>query len=193
MERKELAMRTLGPQLAAGLLAVGVLIGGCGGSPEPSPLPKPSKSSSPSASATPTPPVMPEAAKAKTKAGAIAFARHYVDLINHAQATGDASALLAVEDTTCGSCERGRKYVDRVYGGGGTIQGGALVIDTALAFRNPATSGWTVTLGVRFGPQRIDWPEPKSDEQLKGGRLPLNVQLVFHNSQWKVAEWTRGA
>ena len=67
-------MRTVWPRLVAGLAAAGLILSGCGGSPEPKPLPKESKSS-PSASPSATPPVMPAAAKKKTKAGAEAFVR----------------------------------------------------------------------------------------------------------------------
>ncbi len=56
-----------------------LLLAGCGGSPEPKPPPKAEPSASPSASASPTPPVMPAAAKEKTKAGADAFTRHFVE------------------------------------------------------------------------------------------------------------------
>ncbi len=78
-------MGTVGPRLAAGLVACSVLLAGCGGSPAPKPLPAPRPSSSPSPTTTPAAaPAMPEAAKAKTRAGAIAFARHYVELINYA-------------------------------------------------------------------------------------------------------------
>ncbi len=96
-------MRTVWPRLLAGLVAGVLLLGGCGEeSPKPKPLPKPSES--PSASASPTPPAMPAAAKNQSKAGAIAFARHYVDVINYAQSTGDLEALQAVEDKACKSC-----------------------------------------------------------------------------------------
>ena len=76
-------MRTVWPRWVAGLAAAGLLLSGCGGSPEPKPLPKESKSS-PSESPSATPPVMPAAAKKKTKAGAEAFVRHYVRVINYA-------------------------------------------------------------------------------------------------------------
>ena len=94
---KEWRMRTVWPRLttglAAGLVAAGLLLSGCGGdSPEPKPLPKDSKSS-PSASPSATPPEMPAAAKKKTKAGAIAFVRHYVELINYAGRSGEPRPL----------------------------------------------------------------------------------------------------
>jgi hypothetical protein len=188
-------MRTVGPRLAAGLIAAGLVLAGCGGSAEPKQLPAPSKSSSPSASPSdvPAPPVLPEAAKAKTKDSAIAFARHYVSLINYAQSTGRVDALKAVEDPGCRSCARADAYLADLYQRGGAIRGGEFRIQGASALRNPATQGWLVELGVRFGAQTIDHPSPTPDEHPDGGRLPLNVQVAWRVSGWRVLEWTRGA
>ncbi len=96
-------MRTVGPRLAAGLLAA-LVLGGCGGSPEPRPLPKPTTSPSPSPSATPTPPVLPQAAKAKTKAGAIAFARTFIETLNYSGRHGRYGSLC--ESSTSHCCTR---------------------------------------------------------------------------------------
>ena len=63
------------PVLAA--LAALVLVAGCGGDPKPTPIARPTASPSPSASASATPPALPAAAK--TKSGAIAFAKTFVD------------------------------------------------------------------------------------------------------------------
>ena len=77
-------MRTVRHRLAAVAGVTCLLVAaGCGENPAPKPLPKsdPKPSASPSPSASATPPVLPAAARAKTKAGAIAFGRHYVDLL----------------------------------------------------------------------------------------------------------------
>ncbi len=186
-------MRTVWPRLLAGLVAGVLLLGGCGENPEPKQLPKPSKSSSPSASASPTPPVMPAAAKAKTKAGAIAFARYYVSLINRAQATGDTRSLAKAESANCATCKRSRNAIDALYESGSTVHGGDWSIDAISALVNPATGGWLVELAVSFGPQTVDRPGTEEDQQLKGGRLPVNLQLAWREDSWKVIECTRGA
>jgi hypothetical protein len=168
-----------------------LLVSACGGSAKSQPLPRPTASLSPSAS--PTPPVMPAAAKEKTKAGAIAFARHYVDLINHAQATGDVSPLAAAERPDCTSCQRSRSAVTQLYESGATVDGGDWTIEGADALKNQGSGGWLIEMHVSFGPQQVDRPGSSSDQQLKGGRLPVNVQLVWEGDAWKVAECTRGA
>ena len=179
----------------ARLIAVAVLatlLTACGGNPKPESLPTPSPSSSPSPSKSMSPaPTLPEVAKQPTKAGAIAVARHYVALVNYAQSTGNVEALLAVEGNDCRSCKSGRKAISDVYSAGGTIDGGKLVVRSEEAFRN--ASQWLVTLGVEFEPELIDWPEPRADQRLKGGKLPMNLTMGMQDGQWKVLQWSRGA
>ena len=105
-------------QICAVLVALSMLpVAACtGGGTTPGATAAP-VTSSPTATATPTPtaaptptasykpadasgraqnvpvPVLPEAAKAETKAGAIAFAKHWFSLLNFAYETGDSSAL----------------------------------------------------------------------------------------------------
>src|SRR5689334_7529083 len=116
-----------------------VALVGCGGDPEADPSPSPSSPSS--SSTTPAPRVMPEAAKANTKAGAVAFAKYCIALINHAQATGDVEALAAVEDPDCKSCSKVRHSVTRIYGAGGSIAGGTWRPHMSVALRN-ADGSW---------------------------------------------------
>jgi hypothetical protein len=132
-------MRTVGPRLAAGLIAGlvagGPVLAGCGGSPEPKPLPAPTKSSSPSASASsaPTPPVMPEAAKAKTRAGAEVLVRHFLAALNYSGATGDTAAIRDAYVSLCTRCEAIALAIDKTYGAGGYYRGGDW-LDKSITF-----------------------------------------------------------
>jgi len=114
----------------------GVLLAGCGGSPEPKSLPKPSPSTS--ASVSPTPPVMPATAKEKTKAGVVSFIRHYVALINYTQATGSTAQLASVETADCSTCAKSRGAVETLYQSGASVHGGDWSINSLNALRNPA-------------------------------------------------------
>ena len=145
---KEWRMRTVWPRLttglAAGLVAAGLLLSGCGGdSPEPKPLPKDSKSS-PSASPSATPPEMPAAAKKKTKAGAIAFVRHYVErhqLRGSIEWRDDRTR--AAESRRVQVLQVGpRRTSTRLYSSGGSIEGGAWSADQVIG-SDPGGSGRT--------------------------------------------------
>ena len=117
-------MRTVGLRLAPGLLAA-LLLNSCGGSPEPAPLPKPSaSSSSPAASASLTPPVMPEAARAKTKAGAEGLVRYFLVALNYSGRAGNTAALRHAYVSSCTRCEGIAEGIDRTYVAGGYYRGG---------------------------------------------------------------------
>ncbi len=166
-------MRTVWPRLLAGLVAVVLLLGGCGeDSPKPKPLPKPSKSRAPPRR-LPAPPAMPccgeEPIEGRARLPSLATTS---TLINFAQSTGDLQALRAVEDKACKSCAQAESYLAELYGSGGSIRGWRTSKSlSASALKNPSNR-WLVSLGVRFGPQVVDHPTPKADEHPKGGRLP---------------------
>jgi hypothetical protein len=173
--------------LVAAVLA-GLLASGCGGSPEPGPLPAPEKSSTPSASATPAPPVMPKAAKAKTRAGAEAFVRHYVQLVNYAGANGDTGPLRDASLDTCVKCMALADGIDKVYSSGGRIIGG----------------GWTLVRAKHYGFKRghyfLDATIDSAPQQMmeKSGAQPTSFPgtskrlrafvLERSGSLWKVSE-----
>jgi hypothetical protein len=173
----------------AGTLAWCVLAG-CGGDGKPTSDPAPSPAS-PSSSPTPTgAPTMPAAATAHTKAGAIAFARHYVDLINYAQATGDIDSLALVEGAKCESCKSVRQNLSSLYASGGWIRGGELAVVSADALSNAESHAFNVDLEVKTAPETVKDRSGKVSK-IAGGTNVLTVFLKRVPSGWKVAQWTR--
>jgi hypothetical protein len=174
-----------------GVVAALVVLAGCGGDPKAQPSPSPSTPTA-STSPSPTAPVMPAAAAENTRAGAIAFVRYYIELINHAQATGDVGPLEAVEASECKSCAQGRKYIRTIYSSGGHVEGGQLHLKVLDALANDSIEGWTVDAKLSFGPQTIVNPSATpATQKLKGGRVPITVQASHRSGQWSIAEWTR--
>lgn len=181
-------------------VTLAVSLTACGGSdPEPSPssppaspATSPATSPEPAASPKPGPPDLPPAATKDTKAGAIAFAHHYIDLINYAQATGDVRALKEVEDPGCESCIGGRRRVSEIYESGGRIVGGDLAFRPTGALKNANPPGWTVFGSITYGPQRIVSAEPaESPQALDGGTSTVSIVLGRATSAWYIADWTR--
>jgi len=169
--------------------ALVLLVAGCGGDPKADP--SPSTSSAPSASSTPTatPPALPDAAKANTKAGAIAFVRHYIDLVNYAQATGDVDALSTVEDPNCKSCTKGREYLSRIYGSGGHIVGGTWSVRHVSAKKSG--ENWAVTARGDFASSDTFASRGADPQHANGGPAPTNF-IVWHSAEWKVRAWFSG-
>ncbi len=103
--------RTLAVWAATGVGTMLIAIAGCTGDgsnaapPEPTATTTPTPSASQSPSPTVAPPEMPAKAKANTDAGAEAFVRYYVKLVNHAAATGDVTEMRRVAPH-CDDCNR---------------------------------------------------------------------------------------
>ncbi|WP_346959912.1 DUF6318 family protein [uncultured Arthrobacter sp.] len=122
---------------AVALLTAFALMGtACtGGQASPSAAPSngsTSQSASPTPSDTPTPiatasykpadakgraqnvplPVLPEAAKAKTKEGAIAFAKHWFNLLSYGYETGDLRPLNIVTSDSCEPCAKAKAVIN---------------------------------------------------------------------------------
>jgi len=117
-------LSAVGARLSA-LIVVMAVAAGCGGDPPTPPPFTPSTSVSSPTSTAPTEPVLPEAAKEPTAQGAKAFAEFYWEMANYAQESGDTSGIRALGAPTCRPCKGGAEGVDKVYGDGGVINGGA--------------------------------------------------------------------
>src|SRR6476660_2392414 len=105
-------------------------------SPTPTPTPTPTASYKPadaSGRAQNVPvPVLPEAAKAETKEGAIAFAKHWYTLLSYAYVTGDLGPMDAVTGATCGLCQKVRPGIQEWNLDGRWIAGGLVTAEVAV-------------------------------------------------------------
>jgi hypothetical protein len=166
-----------------------LIVAGCGSDPKADPSPSPSSPVTSPVSTTPSPPVMPDAAKANTKAGAIAFVRHYIDLVNYAQATGDVNALEEVEDHGCKSCEHGQTYLSSIYEAKGHIDGGQWTIRRVTAEKSG--ENWAVTVSGDFAPSDVFTAPSAAPSHASGGPTLTNF-VVWHSNDWKVRTWFSG-
>jgi hypothetical protein len=173
--------------------ALVVLVAGCGGDPKADPSPSTSSAPtvSPTPTPTPTPPVLPDAAKADTKAGAIAFVKYYVELVNSAQASGQTTALELVESSGCASCSNVRRGLDEIYSNGGHIEGGDWHAEARSAARRPDLQAWSVFADVTFGPQKV--VRPSGTTSLDGGQSPMTFVVRNNQGAWSVLNWSRGS
>lgn len=183
-------MRTfaVGAVLAVGLL--GGSLSGCGGTPDAGPPPSPS-TTAPSASPSPTAPVMPDAARANTKAGAVAFVKFYIATFNHAQATGDVSTLKSLGAKGCVSCEALVRAIQSTYRRGGRAEGGRWIVTGAHGMRSLGHA-WEVDVAGRFERSRVFYSSSDAQGQpAKGGPALTSFYLNGQDGGWKVKRWTR--
>lgn len=167
------------------LVALALLLSGCGGDPPPAAPPPPSP-----VRTTPAAPVMPEGAKEDSKEGAIAFVRHYVQLLNYAQSTGDTGPLVELSGIGCKSCTRVRNAIGEIYTAGGRIKGGEIELKIDLAFAKPDLNGWSIYGVVRFAPSTV-YKREHPPQQLKGGSGPVTYYVRLAERGPQMIRWTR--
>jgi Family of unknown function (DUF6318) len=184
---------TLTRRLAGSLAATLVLAAGCSGEePAAQPPETMSPSTSPVATTSPSPtpeaPELPAAARENTKAGAVAFAHHYIDLVNHAAVSGETSALSAASKSQCRGCSGLIQSIRSIYAAGGWIR----------------TSGWELRSWSSPGPEsarervvtlRIHMPAERrkvaSGADIKASEPDnsvVNMQVAYGGGGWATAE-----
>lgn len=83
----------------------------------------PATEPTPTEATGPTPPELPEAATRHTKAGAKAFVRFYLRLLNYATHTGDVEPLRLNSTNTCTGCSDDAEFYEKLYKRGGWARG----------------------------------------------------------------------
>jgi uncharacterized protein DUF6318 len=153
-----------------------------GGSPEPSSLASKSSSPTPSAtSASPTP---------TSPSDPTAFVRHYVQLINQARETGDASGVRALSDPKCEACRGVVGVISDIHADGGSYQGDPTWVIPAdgvsLAQKQDPVivdayiKAKAIKVVMKAGAKPVKWP---------GGTTLNEFTLVRQGEAWKVREF----
>jgi hypothetical protein len=175
------------------LFGLGLLtLTACSGSADPSPPPpSPSVSATPpSPTPSPSAPVMPDAAKAHTKAGAKAFVEYFWAVVNYATNTGNTDAIRALSVRGCKGCEGGVTAIDQIYEKGGSVRGGRPVlskfrVDLLLAGDLQMAH---VTVTTSFSAETIDMPGTADDETRTPKSVRDRLELLFEDGGWKVSQ-----
>lgn len=203
--------------VAAAALAVSLLLAACnsGGSP-PGNQPvaeSPGAAESPTQTATPMPtptstpsqsykpadasgkaqnvpvPVLPEAAKAETKEGAIAFASHWFSLLSYGYETGDLAPFDAVTSTACEPCTKAKSVINAWHAEGRWLVGGKITaLSVSSTFVRDADATYQVVVQARQTPltyMRQDASVARSDPQPDDTGNLLFVS--FNNGSWTLA------
>ena len=115
-------------------VAASLLLAGCGSADPKEPKP------TAAVSATATVPAMPPEAKEDSKAGAIAFVKHYIDVFNYASNTGDVEELQKLSDPKCEACRNYIQLFDKTYSEGGYFKDSDWILsDPRLEVRDQAS------------------------------------------------------
>jgi hypothetical protein len=125
-------------------------------------------------------------ARTKTPAGASAFTRLYLGLINDAYRTGASEPLRRYAAPGCASCTSIAAAVDDIYGRGGHAEGGRLSIERIAATGISPTSRPTVVVDIAVSPFRQIDGSGRVVEQVAARRTVLLVDLEWFNEAWRI-------
>jgi Family of unknown function (DUF6318) len=182
----------------AGIVAGALLAAGCSADepvaePQPPPAPKtsPVTTASPTPVPLPPPPALPAVARENTKAGAVAFAQHYVDLVNHAAATGEVLPLYRFSSATCKSCSTAAATIEGIYGGGGAIRQYRWTLRRYNTIQTGHSREWLVVLGIRSSPHTVNDPTVDQSRRLAGGNFAISMYVKWNRSGWTVSRMDR--
>lgn len=177
-------------------LMAAVTLTGCQSNPEPPPVeaaPSPSPSPSPTEPTTEPAPTMPAEAQGTSRAAAKAFVRHYVELMNHATATGDTGPLKSASDQGCASCNAVIERVEAVYSAGGSIASDGWEVRSVSFVPLQERDRPVVDLGIVMSPQVVIEERGAESKTFDGGRLPATFTLARSGEGWRVLSWERSA
>lgn len=176
---------TFGRRLVAAVVCVPLLaVGGCADDPKPKVAPPTETPTSSSPTATPT----PEPWEKKTNAGAVAFAKHWVDVFNEAQRTGDTAAMRELSATSCVSCSGFADQLEKLYAGGGHLESEGWRVKQALPTKNVPTGSAIVDLRVKRSVQTIRPGDGSKSQQFPGGLATFSASIGWVASAWQMNE-----
>lgn len=169
-------------------VAVMSLLAGCGGD-NPAPSAEPSEpSAATKAAPAADPPSLPLQATRNTKAGAAAFVRHWVSVLNYAGETGDTAELRSLSTRDCVRCAALWEGINGVYQAGGRIEGGGWTVLGTKQY-GPTQNRYFVDAFIRSGPQTLRSSSDAEAQRLPGVDRRLRAFVLKRVAVgWRVAE-----
>ncbi len=167
------------------LLLTAVLVTGCSSEPQPR-LQEPTGSASPSADSSSSAPPEREPWQVKSRAGAEAFAEHWIETFNEAQATGDTTMLRASSVGSCKTCNGYAKQIEKLYGAGGRLRSDGWKVLVAAAGPGPVTDKAQVNVRISRSPQEVVAGNGRV-RRFPGGRATFSAELEWRDGRWRMA------
>jgi hypothetical protein len=180
--------------LAGGVVAALLLAGCSGDEPAAEPPPLKAPTTSPVATESPTtpePPVLPAAARENTKAGAVAFAHHYIDVVNYVRNSGDTRRLRRLGSSTCESCVAIADLAEDIYAEGGSLQGGRWSVTGSSALPGATQHEWQVVTNVRVSEQLFRPRAGAPAERRRAEKTTLLFMVRRASARWVIASLER--
>ena len=138
-------------------------------------------------------PVLPEAAKAETKEGAIAFAKHWYTVLNYAYQTGDFGPMEAVTGAACRMCAKVRPGIVEWNSGGRWIAGGLVVVKGAFTeFVRTAEGNYQVTTQLEQPVGFLYRADSSIEKSVPASQVLADIMTVrFSEGRWTALDVDR--
>lgn len=179
------------PAWLTGVVVATLLVAGCSGDEPQAQPPRPSApSTSPvtTRTPTPTPPALPPAARRNTKAGAVAFVYHFVDLLNYTSVSGETGTFSRTTQRSCHSCRNIKSAIDEIYAAGGSVKGGELTIRSYTQVPGQSVDAWRFVLKVHAEQQIVRRSAGDDAETIPPSSSPLTIDIARIAGDWRVLE-----
>jgi len=175
---------------AAALVVVPLFaLASCGGDPHKPPPYTPSPTPTESTSPTPTGPVaptLPTAAKKHTRAGAEAYVRYYVDVLNHATATVDPPTLAKVTPKDCDGCQNILETLQGYADSDSVVKGGKWTVNSSGRGYPHAGSEYSFVTTIDIAKQTITDGNGKTTKY-PGGHPNFTFETAWSaSSGWRL-------
>lgn len=135
-------------------------------------------------------PVLPEAAKAKTKEGAISFAKHWFSLLSYGYETGDLRPLNVVTSDDCQPCATAKKVINAWNTEGRWLVGG-VVTTQSVTTEFVQGPGQTYQVAVQAHQTPLAYMRKDGSVARRGSQPDDTGNLLFvafANGAWKLVD-----
>jgi hypothetical protein len=160
-----------------------VLAAGCSDDPEPRFEPSPSPTESTSSAAA-----KPKAWEVQSQAGAVAFAKHWIDVFNEAGQSGDTSDLKRLSAPECKACSNFVNMIEDLYATGGRLETRGWAVQAAVPAEGLSVDRPRVSMRVKQAPQKVHDGESGSVESFPGGYATFSARLTWMADSWSMSE-----
>jgi hypothetical protein len=131
---------------------------------------------------------MPPLAREKSRAGAKAFVRHYIDVINYSWRTLTTRNLRTLATAECAGCRAAAQGIDRVADAGGQKTGAAWSVRSIAAVpgsgKDPVLQAIVDIRAGEYRPSADANPRP-----IDPSREVFDFHLAYSGGQWLVTTW----
>jgi hypothetical protein len=138
-------------------------------------------------------PVLPEAAKAETKEGSIAFAKHWYALLNYAYQTGEFRPMDDVTDSSCRLCSKVRPGILEWNSEGRWIAGGQVEVKGAFTeFVKTNQGNYQVTTQLEQSSGVLYRADSSVEKSVPASQVLADIMTIrFADGHWKMIDVDR--